>query len=103
MVNQIRRSQDGMYHIKQATYPELVGSRAQVHNGTAYKTPGGLTSGDLIKNKWGRIVSKAKHESAKKENRLKKHGYTAKKGKFGAVKMSKSKKSKKSKTMKSKK
>jgi hypothetical protein len=103
MVNQIRRSQDGMYHIKQATYPELVGSRAQVHNGTAYKTPGGLTTGDLIKNKWGRIVSKAKHESAKKENRLKKHGYTAKKGKFGAVKMSKSKKSKKSKTMKSKK
>lgn len=103
MVNQIRRSQDGMYHIKQATYPELVGSRAQVHNGTAYKTPGGLTTGDLIKNKWGRIVSKAKHDSAKKENRLKKHGYTAKKGKFGAVKMSKSKKSKKSKTMKSKK
>lgn len=101
MVKQIRRSEDGMYHIKQATYPELVGSRAQVHNGTAYKTPGGLTSGDLIKNKWGRIVSKAKHESASKEQRLKKHGYTAKKGKFGAVKMSKTRKSKK--TMKSRK
>ena len=99
MVKQIRRSDDGNYHIKGKTYPELVGSRAQVHNGTAYKTPGGLTSADLLKNKWGRIVSKSKHESASKEQRLKKHGYTAKKGKFGAVKTRKSR----SKSIKSKK
>ena len=43
---------------------------------------------DLMKNKWGRIVSKKKHMTAKKEKRLQKHGYTAKKGKFGAVKIS---------------
>jgi hypothetical protein len=38
-------------------------------------------------NKWGRIVSKKKHATAKKEMRLKKYGYTAKKGKFGYVKI----------------
>ena len=48
-------------------------------------------------NKWGRIVSDKKHKTAKKEMRLKKYGYTAKKGKFGYVKVAKSKgKSKKS-------
>ena len=98
MVKQIRRSDDGSYHIKGKTFPELVGSRVQVHNGNAYKTPGGLTSDGRIKHKWGRIVSKPKHVTASKEQRLKKHGYTAKKGKFGAVKTRKSR----SKSMKSK-
>jgi hypothetical protein len=42
---------------------------------------------DLIMNKNGRIVSMKKHKTAKKEKRLVKHGYTAKKGKFGAVKI----------------
>ena len=37
-------------------------------------------------NKWGRIVSADKHESATKEKRLEKYGYFAKKGKFGYVK-----------------
>ena len=37
-------------------------------------------------NKWGRIVSSKKHITAKKEKRLEKHGYFAKKGKFGYVK-----------------
>ena len=40
-------------------------------------------------NKWGHIVSAKKHATAKKENRLRKYGYTARKGKFGAVKISK--------------
>ena len=38
------------------------------------------------KNKNGEIVSKKKHRTAKKEKRLEKHGYFAKKGKFGYVK-----------------
>jgi hypothetical protein len=46
-----------------------------------------------MQNKHGRIVSKKKHETAKKEKRLEKHGYTAKKGKFGAVKIASHKKS----------
>jgi hypothetical protein len=37
-------------------------------------------------NKWGRIVSLVKHRTAKKEKRLEKAGYFAKKGKFGYVK-----------------
>ena len=88
-MTQIRRSDDGMYHIKGKTYSDLTGTRARVYNGSAYKTTGGLLQDDLVKNKWDRIVSKSKYESAKKEQRLKAHGYTAKKGKFGAVKMRK--------------
>ena len=67
-----------------------VGSRAQVLHGTAKKTSGGLTKKDLIMNKHGRIVSKAKSVSAKKEKRLEKAGYFTKKGKFGFVKKEKS-------------
>ena len=89
------REKDGEFHIKGKKYDELFGSRTQIMNGTAYKTTGGLVKSDLLKNKWGRIVSAKKHKTAKKEQRLKKYGYTAKKGKFGAVKMNKSKKSRK--------
>ena len=90
---------DGMYHIKGSKFEMLMGSRAQVWHGTAYKTTGGLTKKDLMMNKHGRIVSKAKHATAKKEKRLEKAGYFTKKGKFGAIKktVKKSKKSKKSK------
>lgn len=95
---------DGTYHIKGKRYELLEGSRAQVWHGTAYKTAGGLTKAHLMKNKQGRIVSKKKHQTAKKEKRLQKHGWTAKKGKFGAVPLSSKRKSKsKSKSRKSKK
>jgi hypothetical protein len=57
-------------------------------HGTAYKTTGGLTKSDLVQNKHGRIVSKKKHHSEKRDGRLRKHGYTAKKGSFGAVRIS---------------
>ena len=62
------------------------GSRAEVFHGNAKKTTGGLTKKDLVKNKHGEIVSKKKHFTAKKEKRLEKYGYFAKKGKFGYVK-----------------
>ena len=68
----------------------LVGTRAQVWHGTAYKTTGGLCKSDLMQNKSGRIVSKAKHNSAKREKRLVKAGYLTKKGQFGFVKNGKS-------------
>ena len=80
------RSEDGTYHIYGKQYNELVGSRAQVWNRTAYKTSGNLTRRNLMRNKWGRIVSAAKHRTAKKEKRLEKNGYFAKKGEFGVVK-----------------
>ena len=76
---------DGKYHIHGKVYPHLVGSRAMVYHETAYKTSGGLTKKDLFYNKKGRVVSRKKHETAKKEKRLEKHGYFAEKGKFGAV------------------
>ena len=62
------------------------GSRAEVFHGNAKKTTGGLTKKDLMKNKHGEIVSRKKHMTAKKEKRLEKFGYFAKKGKFGFVK-----------------
>lgn len=75
-------------------FKKTCGSRAEVFHGNAKKTTGGLMKKDLMKNKHGEIVSKKKHQTAKKEKRLEKHGYFAKKGAFGYVKkaVSKSKK-----------
>jgi hypothetical protein len=80
------RSDDGTYHIKGKKYTELFGSRIQVFRGNAYKTTGDLTTDKLIMNKHGRVVSAAKHKTAKKEKRLLKAGFGTKKGKFGYVK-----------------
>lgn len=80
------KSADGKYHIAGHVYELNEGSRAQVWHGTAYKTSGGLTKSMLMMNKHGRIVSKKKHATAKKEKRLEAAGYFAKKGQFGAVK-----------------
>lgn len=85
MTKRVSKGPDGKYHIKGRKYELLIGSRAQVHHGTAYKTPGGLTKEKILMNKHGRIVSRKKHATAKKEKRLEKAGYFAKKGKFGAV------------------
>lgn len=99
------KTEDGSYKINDKTYKMLSGSRAQVWHDTAYKTSGGLTKKNLVFLN-GRVKSKAKHISAKKENRLVKYGYVTKKGAFGNVKVNKkpaSKKSKKGKKNKSKK
>ena len=91
-----KRSANGKYHMNGRNFDMLVGSRAQVMNGTAYKTTYGavkpkgdaLTKSNLKYNKHGRIVSKTK--SAKKDKllaQLRRAGYTTKKGKFGAVKI----------------
>ena len=60
------------------------GTRAQVMNGSALQTPGGLKKKDLKYNKQGRIVSRKKSLIAKREKRLEKAGYKTEKGKFGA-------------------
>ena len=91
------KASDGKYHINGKKYDMLIGSRASVWHGTAYKTAGGLKKDHLLMNKNGRIVSKKKHNTAKREKRLVKAGYTTKKGHFGAVYNEKSKKFKKSK------
>lgn len=65
---------------------QTIGSRRQVWNGTAKRTSGGLTKSDLMMSH-GRIVSKSKHFTAKKEMRLLKYGYGTQKGKFGFVKI----------------
>lgn len=82
---------------------KTVGSRAEVWHGTAKRTAGGLTKKDLIKNKQGRLVSKKKHTTAKKEKRLEKHGFFAEKGKFGFVKKTPKANKKTQKNVKSKK
>jgi len=41
------------------------GSRRMVWNGSAEKTGGGLTKDDLMKNKYGRIVSVKRHTTMK--------------------------------------
>ena len=79
-------------------FKKIVGTRAEVLHGTAKRTSGGLEKHDLLKNKWGRIVSAKKHKTAKKEKRLQKAGYFAKKGEFGVVKRKTIKKRKTRKT-----
>jgi hypothetical protein len=73
------------YVIQGKRYEVLEGSRAQVWHGTAYKTSGGLTKSNLLMNKSGRVVSKSKYLSAKREKRLLKAGFFTQKGKFGFV------------------
>tara|TARA_X000000950_G_C13684628_1_gene565412 strand:+ start:413 stop:787 length:375 start_codon:yes stop_codon:yes gene_type:complete len=87
MVNRVHKAKDGKYHIKGDVYQMLVGSRAQVWHGTAYKTAGGLTKKQLKQNKHGKIVSKAKSAKGPQMlKRLHRKGYFTKKGKFGWVK-----------------
>lgn len=101
MTRRPHRAADGHYHINGKSYKELFGSRQQVWNGTAYKTPGELVKSDIMMNKWGRLVSVKKHATAKREKRLEKAGFFAKKGKFGYVKKTpKGNRSRKNKTAK---
>jgi len=86
MVKRVTKSSDGKYHVAGKSYEQLVGSRAQVYHGTAYKTSGGLTNKDLKMNKHGRVVSIKKSVTAKREKRLEKAGYKPKKGKFVLMK-----------------
>lgn len=88
------KGSDGLYHVGNNKFEMLVGSRAQVFHGTAYKTAGDLTKKDLMMNKRGRIVSVKKHSTAKKERRLEKAGYFTKKGKFGWTTRSSTKRAK---------
>ena len=83
------KSDDGSYSVKGKIYKLLFGSRQQVWNGTAYKTSGNLTKGDLVQNDRRRIVSKKKYMQGKRELKSKSRlfkNYTAKKGHFGPVK-----------------
>ena len=84
------RTSSGKYSVAGKIHDMLIGTRAQVWHGTAHKTTGGLTKNDLMKNKSGRIVSKAKHNTAKREKRLVKAGFLTKKGHFGFIKDGKS-------------
>jgi hypothetical protein len=95
MVKKHMKAADGTYHIQGHKYEVLEGSRAQVWHGTAYKTPGCLCKSDLIMNKNGRIVSKRKHTTAKREKRLVKAGFLTKKGQFGFIKKTHTRKQRK--------
>ena len=70
MVKDIRRSEDGHYHIDGKKYEILMGSRAQVAHGTAYKTSGGLVAKDICMNKNGRYVSCSKSKLNKTKSNL---------------------------------
>ena len=65
----------------------VVGTRAQVWHGTADRTSGGLRKKDLFKSDGGTRRSKKASRSAKKNKNLEKAGWTAVKGKFGAVRV----------------
>ena len=98
MVRRNRKSRKHMAGVKSGrTYKNLVGTRAEIMHGTAFKTSYGrtksqggdaLTKVNLKYNKNGRIVSVAKsNKKGQLLKQLRDAGYTTKKGKFGAVKM----------------
>ena len=64
------KSGDGKYHIKGHVFERLVGSRAQVWHGTAYKTKGDLVKSDFNKTKRGKITSKKKTLFSKKREKI---------------------------------
>lgn len=79
---------DGHYHIHGHKYKMLIGSKAQVFHGTAYKTAGGLTKTGVMRSKSsGKFVSKKASKRAKREDRLGKAGWGTIKGEFGAVRL----------------
>ena len=86
MVKRVHKGSDGYYHVAGGKFKVLVGSRAQVMHGTAYKTKGGLKKSGLKFNKHGKIVSRAK-SSSNPLKRLTDAGYRTKKGEFGAFKV----------------
>ena len=102
MVKEARKGSDGKYHIKGKKYEMLVGSRAQVMHGTAYKTgygKKGLKKSQLKMHR-GRVVSvKASNRAKSGKNPLAKYLKMAKsrKGKkFVPMKKTKGSKGKKS-------
>jgi hypothetical protein len=83
--NMMRRNGEEMMGGAKVT----VGTKAQVWHGTAKHTSGGLKKKDLMKHK-GKIVSRRKHAAGLKAiKRLRKLGYTAKKGTFKLFKKQK--------------
>ena len=89
MTKRHHKASDGKFHIHGHKYERLVGSRAEVMHGTAYKTSGNKKKAAFKYNKHGKIVSRAK--SAKGKTLLKRltdKGYYTRKGKFGYVKKS---------------
>ena len=69
MVKRHDKGKDGMYHIGNAKYKKLIGSRAEVMHKHAYKTPGDLKKDDLLYI-GSRIKSKKASKSAKKTRNL---------------------------------
>ena len=81
--NNTRRNNTRRNNMTGGAKMPAVGTKAQVWHNTAKHTSGGLTKGDLMKTKNGRIVSKKKHASGLKAiKKLRKMGYVAKKGTF---------------------
>ena len=77
---------------------QRVGSRRQVWNKTAKQTSGGLTRSELFQDKYGNIKSRRASKKAKRNQNLKKAGWTFKKGSFGAVRVEEKKKKGKKRT-----
>lgn len=64
------KNKDGLYHIDGKVFEILRGTRADVWNGKAYQTTGGVPKSGLIINVTGKIVSKAKSVEGHKNNKF---------------------------------
>ena len=69
-LKKIMKNSSGTYDIGGKQYELLEGTRQEVWDGKAYKTPGCLLKHELILNKHGNIVSKRKSILERQNNRL---------------------------------
>jgi fructose-1,6-bisphosphatase len=79
-----KRTSDGGIIVAGKKYAMLIGSRAQVWHGTAFKTNPGkkaLTKKNLMQKKDGKIVSRKKSTTAKRQQHLGKYIDLARKNK----------------------
>ena len=57
-MKKVLKGKDGKYHVKGHSFEKLIGSRAQVWHGTAYKTKGDLVKADLLMTKKEKLYQK---------------------------------------------
>jgi hypothetical protein len=69
-LKRLNKNNDGLYHVNDKAYKNLIGTREEVWNETAYKTSGGLIKDNLLKNVSGKIVSKSKYICSKIDSNL---------------------------------
>ena len=69
-MRKMKKAKKSMRRMKKAKRVSIIGRKWQVFAGTKLKTVGGLKKADLMKNKQGKIVSRRKCASSRKNKKI---------------------------------